>query len=64
MLRRIYAVEDTVVPAAQAIKLPVTMALSLLRPTSDEWAVEPRSLETGILAARTLMGDEGHHSAV
>ena len=40
------------------------MALSSLRPTSDDWAMEPRSLETGILAVTTLMRDEGRHSAV
>ena len=64
MLRRIYAVEGTVIPAGQAINVPVTMALSSLRQTSDDWAVEPRSLGIRILAARTLMRDEGRRSAV
>ena len=63
MLRRIYAVEDTGVPAGHAINVPVTMALSSLRPTSKDWDVEPRSLGTGILAARTMMRDEGYRSA-
>ena len=36
MLRRIYAVEDTVVPTSHANNVPVNMALSSLRPTSDD----------------------------
>ena len=63
MLRQIYAVDCTVVPAGHAINVPVTVALSLLRQTSGDWAVEPWSLGTGILAARTLRG-EGRRSAV
>ena len=47
-----------------AINVPVTMALLSLHPTSDDWAVEPRSLGTGLVAARTQMRDEGRHSAV
>ena len=61
MLRRIYAVEDTVVPAGHANE-PVTTALLLLRPTSDNWAMEPWSLGTVILATMTLMRDEGRRS--
>ena len=64
MMRRINAVEDAVVPAGHAINVPVTIALSSLRPTSDDWAMEPRFLGTGILATRTLMRDEGRRSAV
>ena len=64
MLRRIYDVENTVVPAGHAINVPVTLALSSLRQTSGDWAVEPRSLGIGILAARTLMRGEGRRSAV
>ena len=63
-LRWIYAVDNTVIPAGHAINVPVTMALSSLRPTSKDWAVEPRSLAMGILAARTLMRDEERRSAV
>ena len=63
-LRRIYAVDNTVITACHAIYVPVTMALSLLRQTSEDWAVEPRSLVVGVLAARTLMRDEGRRSAV
>ena len=61
---RIYAVENTVVLAGHAINVPVTMALWSLRQTSADWTVEPRSLGTGKLAARTLMRDEGRCSAV
>ena len=63
VLRRIYAVENTVVPAGHAVNVPVTLALSSLRQTSGDWAVEPRSLGIGIFAARTLMRDEGRRSA-
>ena len=63
VLRRIYAVENTV-PAGHATNVPVTVALSSLRQTSGDWAVEPRSLGIGILAAPTLMRDEGRRSAV
>ena len=54
-LRRIYAVDNTVIPVGHAINVLVTMALSSLRQTSEDWAVEPRSLGTEVLAARTLM---------
>ena len=64
MLGRIYAVENTDVPAGHTINVPVTMALSSLRQTSGFWAVEPRSLGTGILTAGTLMRNEGRRSAV
>ena len=64
MLRRIYAVDSTVIPAGHITNMPVTMALSTLRQTFGDWAVEPRSLGTGILAARTLMRDEGRRSAI
>ena len=64
VLRRIYAVENIVVAAGHATNVPVTLALSSLRQTSGDWAVEPRSLGIGILAARTLMRDEGRRSAV
>ena len=64
MLRRIYAVESTLIPAGHTVSVPVTMALSSLRQKSDGWAVEPRSLGTGILAAKSLMRDEGRRSAV
>ena len=37
MSSRIYAIEDTVVPAGHAINARMTMALSSLRPTSDDW---------------------------
>ena len=40
------------------------MAISSLRKMPDDWAVEPRSLGTGILAARTLTRDEGRRSAL
>ena len=63
-LPRIYAVDNTVIPAGHAINVQVTMALSLLRQTSENWAVEPRSLGIGVLAARILMRDEGRRSAV
>ena len=43
-LRRIYAVDNTVIPAGHAINVPVTMALSSPRQTSKDWIVEPRSL--------------------
>ena len=36
-LRRIYAVDNTVIPAGHAINVPVTMALSSLRQTSKDW---------------------------
>ena len=52
MLSRIYAVEGTVIPAGHTLNVPVTMASSSLRQTSDDWAVEPQSLGTGILVAR------------
>ena len=61
---RIYAVENTVVPAGHAVNVPMILALSSLRQTSGDWAVEPRSLGIGILAAQTLMRDEGCRSAV
>ena len=64
LLREIYAVESVVVPAGHTTNGPVTMALSSLRSTSGDWAVEPRSLGAGVLAARTLMRDEGRRSAV
>ena len=62
MLRRIYAIENIVVPAGHTTNVPMTMAFTSLHQTSGE--VEPRSLGTGILAARTLMRDEGRRSAV
>ena len=64
MLRRIYAVESVVVPAGHTTNVPVTIALSSLRQTTGDWAVEPRSLGIGILTARTPMRDEGRRSAV
>ena len=66
ILRRIYAVEKTTVPAGHTINVPVTMDLSSLRQTSGDWAVKPRSrsLGTGILAASSLMMDEGRRLAV
>ena len=64
MLRRIYAVENKVIPAGNTINVPVTMALSTLRQTSCDWDVEPWALGTRILDAKTLMRDEGRHSAV
>ena len=64
VLRRIYAVDSTVVPAGHTINVPMIVALSSLLQTSGDWAVEPRSLGTRILAARTLMRDEGRQSAV
>ena len=64
MLRRIYAVDSTIIHAGHTTHVSVTMALSTLRQTSGDWAVEPRSLGTGILAARTLMRDEGRRSAI
>ena len=63
-LRRIFAVENMVVPAGHISNVPVTMYVTTLRHTSRDWAVEPRSLGTGILAARTLMRDEGSRLAV
>ena len=62
MLMRIYAVECVMVSAGHTTNMPVTMALSSLRLTTGDWAVEPRSLGIGILAARTLMRDEGRRS--
>ena len=64
MLRRIHAVNSTVIHAGHTTSIPVIMALSTLRQTAGDWAVEPRSLGTGILAARTLMRDEGRRSAI
>ena len=64
MLRRIYAVNSTVIPSGHTTSVLVTMSLSTLRQTAGDWAVEPRSLGTGILAARTLMRDEGRRSAI
>ena len=63
VLRRIYAVKNTVVSAGHAINVLVTLALSSLRQTSGDWAVEPRSLGIEILVARILMRDEGGRSA-
>ena len=54
----------SVVLAGHATNVPVTLALSSLRQTSGDWAVESRSLGIGILAARTLMRAEGRWSAV
>ena len=64
MLRRIYAVDSTIIPAGHTTSVPVTMTLSTLRQASGDWAVEPRSLGTGLLAARTLMRDEGRRSTI
>ena len=64
MLRRIYAVESVVVLAGRATNGPVTMALSSLRQTTGDWAVKPRSLGIGILAACTQMKYEGWRSAI
>ena len=64
MLRRIHGVENIVVPARQTTNVPVTIALTSLRQTFGEWALEPRSLGSGILATRTLMQDEGRSLAV
>ena len=58
------AVDSTAIPAGHTTNLPVTMALSTLRQTSGNWAVQQRSLGTGILAARTLMRDDGRRSAI
>ena len=52
MPRGIYAVENIVILAGHTTKVPVTMALTSLRQTSGDWAVEPWSLGTRILAAR------------
>ena len=41
MQRMIYAVNSTVIPAGHTTNVPVTMALSSLRQTSGDWAVEP-----------------------
>ena len=64
MLRRIYAVESVVIPAGHTTNVPVTMALSSFHQTTGDWAVKPRSLGIGILAARTLMRHKGRRSAV
>ena len=64
MLRRIYAIESVVFPAGHTTNVPVTMALSSRRQTTGDWAMKPRSLRIGILAARTLMRDGGRRSAV
>ena len=61
MLRRTSAVESVVVQAGQATKM--TMALLSQSRTTGDWAVEPRSLGIGILAARTLMRDEERRAA-
>ena len=64
--RRIYAVESTEHGHSSwpHNHVSVTMVLSSLGQMLDDWAVAPRSLGTGILAARTLMRDKGHRSAV
>ena len=50
--------------AGHTNNVPTMMPLSSLRQTSDDWPVEPRSLETGILTARSLIRGEGCRSAV
>ena len=64
MLRGIYAVDSTIIPAGHTTSVPVTMTLSTLRQASGDWVVEPRSLGTELLAARNLMRDEGRRSAI
>ena len=63
MVKMIYAVDSTIISSGHTNNVSVTMALSTLRRTSGDRAVEPRSLGTGILAARTLMRDEERRSA-
>ena len=65
MLKRMYAVESVVVLAGHTTNVPVTMALSSLHQMTGDLAQWRHDLwELAILAARTLMRDEGWRSTV
>ena len=63
-VRRIYAEQDTSLPAAFVQDVPVRMMLSSLQEMSGDWALEPRQICPGILASRTLMKDTNFKSTL
>jgi hypothetical protein len=63
-VRRIYAENDVIIPAGHHTNVPVNVAWPDLRPMSGNWAVEAKSINQGILAARTLINENAFSSAV
>jgi len=55
---RIYSEEETVIAAGQQGHVPVQVSPADLRERSANWIVEPRTLRSGTLAARTLFSDK------
>lgn len=53
-VRRIYDERDTVIPPASAMDVPVVITRSSLRQSGELWAVEPKCMGDGVVAARTL----------
>jgi predicted aspartyl protease len=54
-LRRIYVAEDTLLPARQQQEVRVIITLPTLREISRNWITEPRTVESGVTTASTLI---------
>jgi hypothetical protein len=53
--RRIYAVQDTVLPPRQQCNMPVRATLDDLRNSGSAWLTEPRALQNGVYVGQTLL---------
>jgi len=56
--RRIFVSEQCVVPPRHEANIPVRMMYDHIHCPKTEWAVEPRVLRPGVVAARTLLNDD------
>ena len=57
LCRRIYAVQDTLVPARHQANVVVRATLNSLHDSSDSWVTEPRTLQPGIYVSQSLVPD-------
>ena len=56
--RRIFVAERCVVPPRHEANIPVRMMYDNIHYPKTEWAVKPRVLRPGVVAARTLLNDD------
>jgi len=63
-VRRVYAAEWVVIPPSCEINIPVQMTRVDQHLPAADWLVEPCEIESGVVAARTLVSDDSKCCAV
>ena len=56
--RRIFVLEECVVPPRHEANFPVRVMYDNIHCPSSDWAIEPRVIRPGVVAARTLLSDD------